>query len=573
VRSTGFVWRGLFWGITISDVRKVDELEALIELIRAAILTDNAPLDGIVWLLRELRFTDRFNFHRLRTIVDDRSFRRLAGRCWEALTGADRRAAALLLESLDDWHTEGLAEIESHANILGTWLEEVVPESAGGLEWLLNDIGHMHKPLTQMICGHANPQRVAGCLRSINLKDGYVWGQLLRVLAQVASRSWVEQLRSSLHYGEFLALADKAYSGDLFYVCELAEGVMYFRRDISLEMVKRISSKIGAEINRAPATAFSELSDLFWHVLGYFPLFLAPRTPSKQQRDTARAITRHLCPEKVASGLSRTSRPDIPNFARLLDVLWEVDPSKARSIVRCVNVELLSLSTCGLWGRPDHDLKHLLGVLARTSDRQPAKALIELRGSEIQKFIPIIAIINPDLVVEALQAGASLDLEVADGFKWLRAAAALYEISKRDSGLAISVIQDNLESIIKGLGLRQSNQCEDLDTFVLTFREIAPNELLLMLSRLDPGLIEANWSARLRGGDMERRSVALLVSAAGQATGKIADAAGRLQKRFPSIVRLAQQAEEQTSRRRPRRVKKARRNAAKAPLVDQGQGD
>jgi conflict system STAND superfamily ATPase len=546
----------------VFDSALPEELEALIGLVRTAMLAKDQSLRGINWLLQEFRFSDKFHWYRHNGVVNDRVFRHLADRCWAASTGEDRGAAASLLENLEYWHPGGFAEIKAHAEVVGHWLEEIVPESAEGLERLLNDLCHKAKEVTETICGHANPRQVANRIAMVNVKDGYVWGRLLQILAQSASPTWIDELRGILPYAMFLGLAEKVKSEDLIYVGALAEGIMCFRQGISLEMIERISPNIAEGINLEPAETFGDLSRVFWFVLGYWPRLLAPRTPSRQQRATARAITRRLRPEQIAGALARTSKRDIQNFARLLEVLWEVAPSKARAIVQSVDIEALSENTRGLWENPGHELEHLLVMLAQSSDQQPAREIIERHALEIRGVTPVLALIAPDTAVARLRDGLPLHLKVEHGFQWFLAAKVLYEIWKIDRDLAIEVICHNASVIAQGLELRQSNQCEDLDIFILTLREIAPEKLPSVLSGLDTGTAEVYWSARLRGGKVERRSVAVLIAAASQGTGAIADVALRLQQRFPTIPRLARRAEEQPPKRRPRRRKRTKRPVA-----------
>jgi hypothetical protein len=539
-----------------------NESEFIGEFIRSIIVRDLPPLLGIVRVLRGLRFTDRFYIYRSRqAIVDGRVLHHLMDRCWAASTNQARGSAAYLLESLEDWHPNGILQIEANAKILGNWLEEVEAESAGGLEYLLRDLSQQAKAVSETICGYADPQRVAYRMARAKVNEGHVWGQLLCVLARSASSSWGDIFRASLPYETFLGLADEASMDDVFYIGELAQGLMRYNSGVALEMIERVAPKIARRINLDPPNAFEEFHDIFWHVLGYFPRFLARRTPTRQQRMAAQTIARYLQPEKIAAALSRTSKRDITNFARLLDVLWETSRREARAIVKRVDVKVLSDSTRDLWVKPGKDLEHLLGMLAQTPDRQPALSLIQRNAAKLERFTPTLAIISPEMAITALRAGVPLPLEVDDGFRWNRAAFVLNEVSKRDRGLANELVHSNAAAIARGLELRQSNQCEHLDVFILVLCEVAPEEFSAVLSELSPVVAEANWSARLRDGAAQRRAVAWLIAAASQVEGPIADVARRLQQRFPAIIGLAQRAKEQPLKRRRRSAKGRQRSA------------
>lgn len=519
--------------------RRTDpEWSHVIKMLRAALYYDTPPLRGVSWLLSELSFADAFRGSGFGTIVDHATWLYLTERCWAANTGAERSSAAFALNALGHWSPNHVEALSSHITLLGQWLEEADADTAVGIGRLLNDLGQKEGSLTEAICDHADPTRIASSLALASLSEAYAWGWLLGRLSFAASRDWLERLTVALDTSSLRSLVTSPSTADLGGVNKLIKGVASLKLTLGVDLVKLTIPTVANAINASPAETFRPVGDMIWFVLGYAPRFLRRRGPTKRQQQVARRLARALDSTAIARSLSSSRRRDWQVYGDLLVFLREAMPRQAESIAAKIDFEALDETSEGLWAQMPPELHRLICTLAAGPDWEPARSWVNRHVAELVRLTPALAIVAPEAVVTGLRAGHSLSLGVDSGSKWSIAALALAEICEVDERLAIGVAEDNYVAMAQGFARLQASSCDGVPYFLSIMQQLAPTVLDEALMAVDATTAEQNWADRLRGKIAERRAVAALLDAVTATPGPLTPVVDRLRRHFPraSIV-------------------------------------
>ena len=506
---------------------KDTEWPLIIAVLRLILCEKSSPFRGIWWLLDELRFADGFRWSRT-DLVDEPTWRTLVERCWTAST-EDRGDACVLLESLIDWYPAQLNELKDNVELLRQWFENADAQWCIGASRLLNSIHNADQALGVKLCEDIRPKSLAHQLSLCRVADGYSWGHFLDRIGVAGGKAWRHSLGESLDVSALESLTvDITTDDQLWHLTQLAFGVNCINTVAALRMISRLSSRIAERINRAPAQADGEFSDVFWRILGYAPHFLRFHHPKPEQRRVARAIIRRIDKKSVARAISEAQRWALEPLARLTSLIFEIEPRSTSLLLSGLNLSRLDEELGREWERPRHELQVLLSVLAVGEDREPARSWITRHASELQILTPRLGWIAPTAAVDALRRGIELPLELSHGLDWIGAAAALYAIAQVDADLARAVVMANRDQIMQGLHLPQPNSCEKLPEFCEVIGRLMPGQLESMLNELDAAAVESRWQARLRGKAEERKAANVLLSLAVRGTGPVALIAKRL---------------------------------------------
>jgi hypothetical protein len=430
---------------------------------------------------------------------------------------------------LIDWYPAHLSELKNKTELLRQWFEKADARWCTGASRLLNSIHNEDRDFGIRLCEGIRPKILAHQLSLCRVADGYAWGRFLDRIGVAGGNNWRKALGESIDVSALESLTESITSDDeLWHLTHLAFGVDGINSAAALRMISLLSSRIAERINRAPAQADGEFSDVFWRILGYMPHFLRFRYPSPEQRRVARDLIRKVDKKAVAMAISQAQRWALEPLARLTSLVFEIEPQSTSVLLSELNLSQLDEELGREWERPRHELQVLLSVLAVGDDREPARSWIARHADELRILTPRLAWIASKAAVDVLRRGIELPLGLSHGLDWIAAAAALYSIGQIDVDLARAVVMANREEIMQGLHLPQPNSCEKLTEFCEVLESLMPGQLESMLTELDASAIESRWEARLRGKMEERKAAKVLLSVAVRGTGPVALIAKRL---------------------------------------------
>lgn len=259
---------------------------------------------------------------------------------------------------------------------------------------------------------------------------------------------------------------------------------------------------------------------MIYFVLGFSPKFLRHRDPSHDKKQVAYKLANGINSASVAQFISYSHKHDWENYAHLINFLSEVMPEKATQIANLVDLNALDNTSKGLWGNKIYELLPLIAALAMGDDYEPARSWVNRHNNELITLHPILVAIAPESTTSILRKGYFLDFELGDLAHWEIATMAIRSLSNVDKDLASMVLRANKEGIAQGFVLKR-HDCDYkcFPEFLNQMNDLTPDTLKECLESLDPVIIRASWSERLRGKSItvngkveERQAVEALIN-------------------------------------------------------------
>lgn len=508
----------------------------LVRGLRATITQGEPPPRGIAILLRELWFVDALSRgSREGTVVDDTTWTHLVGRISESQTAHARGAAGFLLEALEGYHANRSEWLRMNAKLVAQWLEEAAPESAWGLSTLLNSLINSRAQdgdILSEIVRQTDPARIARRFSTAAVSEAYAWKALLGRLA-FAGPEWRGRFRDELSIDRFVGAREIALPYDVHYITAIAATVRAFDERAAYQLLELTIPAIAERMSDDFPEAYGDLAGSLGELLGFYLLTLDIRPLAKRDAAIMRNIARRVDVDRAASSIMAGSRRTLSPSARLLTYIHAVDARVAKRIAEEIDLRRMDEVTVGGWAKPTHDLEVFVGALCTALGGWDATGEWLARHADEFEIMPArFAAIAPQVAVCVKARGGHVGLDVASVMTWALPTLALRRIAEYDPAIAAVVAMDNIADIAKDFHIPQKDQCEHLDDFVATLKDIAPDVLMAAFEKMDPVTAEANWTSRLRGRVVERRAAAALVDAA-TTSPRLADVASRLRARFP----------------------------------------
>ena len=182
----------------------------------------------------------------------------------------------------------------------------------------------------------------------------------------------------------------------------------------------------------------------------------------------------------------------------------------AFSVTDQVDLNTFDDKTIDMWGKIDTELMRLLIALSARKNQRLLHNWIRKHSSNIAKVNSYLIWVAPNIVIERLQAGCTLDLETLE---WDHNVRLLNQVAKKDKQLSIKILQDNRALLIKCLNELIPNQHEKLPKFIDYLETFAKEELKAILEGIEPSGAERYWLDRLEGKRDERKAVTRLIKA------------------------------------------------------------
>ena len=374
-------------------------------------------------------------------------------------------------------------------------MEEATGDNAHALGTLLNDCYQYQesRDLPEVICGFANPIKVAKRLNCIDESSAASWGHFCNRVASLAPRKWKISFTKSISTSALTKAALAIPSTNSWPLGSFIVGINWLDGKLGLGLLKATVPAVIAALNRSPIETVSAFREVFWWVLGFGPFL--QRKPSPEQIKIARRIVRGIGEKDFAASLSAARRRDWEELAGFLRLISQIAPASARRIGTQVNTAVLDAANPDMWKIPSRELIGLVWALGYSKGAQGRK-WVEQHASDLQVVTFDIAIIAPKVAIQKMSEGYALTLRTGGAIEWGRAAAAVYQISRFDKAIAATVLSANCTDVAEALSNLQSFELPNLRLFLEGIRTIAPTEFTHVFKLVDRTKAAETWPAR-----------------------------------------------------------------------------
>jgi hypothetical protein len=519
----------------------IDDVKGpLIPLLRAAVLDPSSSLQGITWLLNELKYAGGLGPDGYGPVIDDAVWRELTTRCKAASTGEVRREASLLLGTLLDWHSNQLQFIKQHSDLFGRWLDEGDINGIAGVSWLLHNLKQQaHRfpdapEVAEQICSYADPSTFAAKFAKITWSEASTWGWALLNIVGACSEEWKDRLAASIDVDALTRLASTATTSKLYPFNSLVSSMLALNETLGIDVMYHATPLVAAALNEDPLGAFEqiqhELEHKYWLLSS-----LARRGASGRHVDAVRNLDRLLDTSAIARVISNSrTRREWDLCWGLLYFVKVVLPRKAVRIVRQIDFDVLDKAAEGYWGQMPEELTFLLWAISVSGGRDLTEAWVARHEDKIQEVNVRLLETMPRVVARRVTAGATFG---PPNHPWVAVRTIIPLLASVDVGAARLVAENHVRAIAYTLSHVPLNldSFKDFEDFLSLLEQLCPGVVNRAFNTIkDTSSAEHQWAAVLREGNRRaKKAVRAVLRAAAATQSPVTDVAKRLLDKPP----------------------------------------
>ncbi|MFJ6523555.1 hypothetical protein ACIQJ4_35510 [Streptomyces filamentosus] len=180
--------------------------DKLLNYLRQQASDPATPLNGIHWLLSDLRDVDQIRYGQ-RRLLDEETLHNLIDRCL-ATPRRERATAAIVLWDLTWWGDPAQDRILSHQATIAHWIVEATAREALSLRWIAGGLRSTNKETWRATATQIPPQALADRVNAeLTAQSIYAWSELLGELWQVMPQEWKQQCVAALDREALVACA------------------------------------------------------------------------------------------------------------------------------------------------------------------------------------------------------------------------------------------------------------------------------------------------------------------------------------------------------------------------------
>lgn len=503
-------------------------------LFGVALDTPTTPLRGIAWLLGRNHSTEAgwvLRRHGVRSADRDRA---LALRALATPPGPDVAMAAQLLEQLAGPEAPAVMEaVWAHIDAVVAWVHEVTPEVGWSVGDLINVLTNEDRErITRALAG-VDPAGIARLIETGGWPHIYSTTRAIERIAQAGGIDLIRAIGSALDENTLDRLIDDV--PNLASADELLAMLARLNPDMGVRLFEKHAARFATMFSPKPLESYHEMFETFGFLLGYLPLFLRQRLPTRAAKRAARTFLRAL---DTAPLIDELSRPHFDwrwhNFWEFLSMYADADPRGWADVAAAVDFDSLDAVVADQASAPSANLLYVLLVLAETRGDE-VRSVLEAHATELGHLHPFLVVIHTELAIRLLERGLPLDLGL-EHQHYGSASGALDLIGQLNADIAREVAEANAEAFRAGIASKHQPPFEDLSAWVSVCDRLAPSLIDSILAGLGEGVVSA-WADALRKPNSKRQIAPLVVRAANTSDGPAAREATDLIRRFKSLGR------------------------------------
>lgn len=508
-------------------------------MLNAVVKDHSFPLAGLRTLLHELWFAEDKRWWRL---IRRDSLEAILARCWKASDPNEVMTACFVLTEVALYLEDGIVVVlQRHESTLVSWIERAINPMGYGLARLLNDLLNRKENLAIELTRKVNPMVISSFISSVNAASvGHV-AVLAKSLRLGHGDPWAQTVLENLDREKLLALAASwPTEAPLNLIISLFEALAWPAETLTLDMVELFLPTARKRLIEDPVVQFRELDDLAWHVLRVLdPLgvYVGKYAPTRRHIQLARALFDNVDLLDLARKLSQAPLRMFQQVAYLLALLRRVSRPKFKQLVKLIDWDGIGETIGDHWQHLPHDAEVLIGVAAGTCESRAIMAsFVRENLVHMKTMPPRLAVIAPDAAVEFVRGGKSIALASYSHVAWRYGEFVIALFVEKAPELLRPVIAQCIPAIAEAVSEAHPSCYEDSSPMLKAMATHAPESLQQALDLVSAEKAMIGWKTALSAGSGSKKTVTVLLQAAGDRTDAIGDVARQLRKRRKSRI-------------------------------------
>ncbi|MCZ4120255.1 hypothetical protein [Streptomyces sp. H39-S7] len=511
--------------------------EQLLQHLRKQLTDPTTALQGIHWLLDDLRQVDQLRHRRPQALMNETTTRTLVERCIHA-PREERATAAMVLWNITWWGEQACTQVLAYDSTIARWINEATSAEAYALRWAASALrSHTGDSGSwASTAGQITPREFAHRLSAdFTAGSAFSWAELVGELWQVVPQVWKEQCVQALDRAPLLAAAHDLDEYSLHGYTEFAMWCAAADTKLYFEMMGEAVPAISRALTAAPGPA---VNDLFEFFLATFwgeepqPLEGARRGFVEEATILVQRIIAATSWETAADAVSNGDLRSWESLDLLAHWLHSHDPAAYATFTDHIALTALDTRTKGLWHNMA-ELRSITQALSCGTTREPGRSWITAHADDITTMPSWAIAIAPEAAVTVGQRGGTLSLDLSGGAHWDWAADAIQSLAATNRPVAVELLRRSRPDLTSALAKDSFHAAIGLTEFLNVADACAPETLDAALEALDPTQASDSWSAMLDGTDEQRIAAATLISRTARVTGPMGEQARQLQSHLP----------------------------------------
>jgi len=500
-------------------------------MLSAALADPSLPLGGLGTLLHELRFTNDGRWHRL---VDRAVLEPLMARCWSSSGPNDVTTACFVLTEIASYMRGGNSiVIEGNEPKLVSWIEQAADPMGHGLARLLNSVLNEEQEVAVGLTRKANPAVISTLISNVDARNVWHVAELAKCLRLGAGDDWAKAVVYNLDRERLLSLASSWPKDEPIHrIISLFEALVWPAEEMTLDMVEAFLPTARERLIADPVVLFRDLGDLAWHVLRVLdPLgvYTGKLAPTARQLRIAKTLFEGVDLPDLATKLSQAPLRMFQQVSYLLALLHRVSRTKYTRLVKLMDWNTVGSTIGGHWKHLPHDPEVLFGVAACTRDSRSTIATFIARNVDHMTIMPArMVIVAPETAVEFVRNGKTIALANFSHVEWRYGAFLIQLFAEKAPELLPIVLKQCIPTVAQSLSAADKSWYEEGAPMLEAMHALAPASMHQILDLISVEKATVGWRAAWNARGGSRRTVDLLLRAAGER----ADAIGDFSRQF-----------------------------------------
>jgi hypothetical protein len=511
-----------------SILQRQDEaaIASVAAMLNTVLADPSLPLGGLGTLLHELRFTNDGRWHRL---VERAVLEPLMARCWSSSSPNDVTTACFVLTEIASYMRGGSSiVIEGNEPKLVSWIEQAVDPMGHGLARLLNSVLNEEQDVAVGLTRKADPAVISTLISNVDARHVWHVAELAKCLRLGAGDDWAKAVVDNLDRVKLLSLASSWPKDEPIHrIISLFEALVWPAEEMTLDMVEAFLPTARERLIADPVVQFRDLDDLAWHVLRVLdPLgvYTGKLAPTVRQLRIAKALFEGVDVADLATKLSHAPLRMFQQVSYLLALLHRVSRTKYTRLVKLMDWNAVGSTIGGHWKHLPHDPEVLFGVAACTRDSRSTIATFIARNVDHMAIMPArMAIVAPETAVEFVRNGKTIALATFSHVEWRYGAFVIQLFAEKAPELLPIVLKQCIPTVAESLSAADKSWYEEGAPMLEAMLNHAPASMHQVLDLISIEKAAVGWRAAWKARSGSRRTVDVLLRAAGERTDAIGD--------------------------------------------------